>query len=288
MKYDLDWHDLRLFLAVARAGGLNAAARATKVSAPTLGRRMGRLEQALGQPIFTRLRDGYRLTPTGEEVFDHATEVEKAVASLDRWRAGRRSGRAVRVAAGTWTSVYLARNIATLWRADDPFTIEFVTATARADIGRRAADIGLRNARPDERWLAARKVGTVAFAAYAAPDAPAEPQWIGIAGNGALTPSARWIAAHHAADIALWANSPVCAHEIARAGGGAAVLPCFIGDRDDRLERRSEPIADLQHDRWLVAHHDDRHDPSVRSVIDRIVDLVNTDRALMTGEGVAA
>ncbi|MBL4811132.1 MAG: LysR family transcriptional regulator, partial [Rhodobacteraceae bacterium] len=36
MKFD--WDDLRLFLAVAREGGLAAAAASTGKSAPTLGR----------------------------------------------------------------------------------------------------------------------------------------------------------------------------------------------------------------------------------------------------------
>jgi DNA-binding transcriptional LysR family regulator len=40
-----DWDDLRLFLAVAREGGLAAAAAITEKSAPTLGRRMLGLEQ---------------------------------------------------------------------------------------------------------------------------------------------------------------------------------------------------------------------------------------------------
>ncbi len=40
--------------------------------------------------------------------------------------------------------------------------MEFVTTTDRVDIGRRAADIGIRSERPTEQWLAGRQSGKVA------------------------------------------------------------------------------------------------------------------------------
>ena len=61
----VNWEDLNLFLAVARAGGLSAAAAATGKSAPTLGRRMLALEAALGSDLFRRLPRGYELTEGG-------------------------------------------------------------------------------------------------------------------------------------------------------------------------------------------------------------------------------
>ena len=52
-----DWDDLRLFLAVAREGGLAAAAEKSGKSAPTLGRRMLALEQRIGQELFKRCHE---------------------------------------------------------------------------------------------------------------------------------------------------------------------------------------------------------------------------------------
>ncbi len=62
---NFDWDDLRLFLAVAREGGLAAASASTGKSPPTLGRRMLALERRLGLELFERLPRGYALTDQG-------------------------------------------------------------------------------------------------------------------------------------------------------------------------------------------------------------------------------
>ncbi|MER8951058.1 LysR family transcriptional regulator, partial [Mesorhizobium sp. M0809] len=67
-KMDIGWDDLRLFLDVARLGGLSAATGTTRLSAATLGRRVTALEKQIGEPLFVRQQTGYRLTPVGEEL----------------------------------------------------------------------------------------------------------------------------------------------------------------------------------------------------------------------------
>ena len=51
---DFSWDDLRLFLDVARLGGLSAATQTTGLSAATLGRRVTALEHQVGEPLFVR------------------------------------------------------------------------------------------------------------------------------------------------------------------------------------------------------------------------------------------
>ena len=109
---DFSWDDLRLFLDVARLGGLSAATRTSGLSAATLGRRVTALERQVGEPLFLRSQTGYRLTPAGEELLLRAEEVEAAMLALKRWKDGAIGERVVRVSAGPWTSSFLARNIA--------------------------------------------------------------------------------------------------------------------------------------------------------------------------------
>ncbi|OZA19021.1 MAG: LysR family transcriptional regulator, partial [Rhodobacterales bacterium 17-64-5] len=54
----LDWTLIRSFLAVAEAGSLSAAARATGISQPTLGRHIREAEAAPQIPLFTRVAQG--------------------------------------------------------------------------------------------------------------------------------------------------------------------------------------------------------------------------------------
>ena len=58
----MEWSDVRIFLAVVRAGTLGGAARALRLSHPTVGRRLRVLEEATGQTLFQRTADGYILT----------------------------------------------------------------------------------------------------------------------------------------------------------------------------------------------------------------------------------
>src|SRR5690348_18238492 len=108
---DLSWDDLRLFLDVARLGGLSAATATTELSAATLGRRITALERQIGEPLFIRSQQGYALTEAGEELLRRAEDVETAMVSLTRWRDGNVGDAIVRVSAGTWTSAFMSQHI---------------------------------------------------------------------------------------------------------------------------------------------------------------------------------
>ncbi|HET9587088.1 MAG TPA: LysR family transcriptional regulator [Bradyrhizobium sp.] len=79
-----DWNDLRHFLAVARTGSTNAAAKALRVNQSTVQRRLAALEEGIGRKLFERYPGGYRLTSLGEDIRRHAEAVEAAVAALER------------------------------------------------------------------------------------------------------------------------------------------------------------------------------------------------------------
>ncbi len=284
---DLNWDDLKLFLDVARMGGLNAAARATGASPATLGRRVLALEAVMGEPLFVRSASGYRLTEAGENLREHAAGIEQSFAALNTWRKERHGERTIRVSAGHWTASYLARNIAHLWRPDDRFRIEFVTANEKVDIGRREADLGLRNSRPTEQWLAGRLIGQTAYALYAGRNlvlGVAAGMFVGLSGS-LVTPTARWLETHHGDRIGVRGNDATSILELVAAGAGLSVFPCFIGDADPRLVRVTGAIiAELTSEHWLVSHHDERHAPQVRTVANRIANLMKTDASLFAGD----
>lgn len=283
----ISWDDLRLFLDVARLGGLSAATATTGLSAATLGRRVTKLEHEIGEPLFVRSQTGYRLTAAGEGMLAHAEEVEAAMLGLKRWREGAVGDRIVRISAGAWTSDFLSRHISELWTVDDGIRIELVTAYEKVDIGRRAADIGLRSARPTEPNLAGRLVGRIAYALYCAPrliNGVAAGMFVGVTGEAGAVASARWLMAHHGNRIGVRGNDVHSVRELVAAGAGLGVLPCFIGDSDTRLVRIAAPIPELRTEQWLVSHHEDRHRPEVRKVSDRIAGLLRRHRQLFAGE----
>ena len=287
MKNDFGWDDLRLFLDVARLGGLSAATSTTGLSAATLGRRITVLEQQLGQPLFVRSQTGYRLTPAGEDLLERAEDVEAAMLSLKRWKEGTRGERTVRVSAGPWTSAFVASQIENIWTVEDRFGIELVTANQKVDIGRRHADLGIRSQRPTEQWLAGRMIGTVAHALYSGRNLVNGIKaglFVGVVGEGSQVQSARWLQAHHGDRIAVRCNDAMAVRELVAAGAGMSVFPCFAGDSDPRLVRLATPIKELETEQWLVSHHEERHQPAVHAVADRIAALMKQHGPLFRGE----
>ncbi|GGF08924.1 hypothetical protein GCM10011611_13000 [Aliidongia dinghuensis] len=91
----MDWNDIRLFLAVAQAGSLSAAARQEQVGIATVGRRVHALEAALSVRLFDRLPEGYALTAEGRDFVPMAEEMH-ATAEVMRRRADAAEERAIR------------------------------------------------------------------------------------------------------------------------------------------------------------------------------------------------
>src|SRR6266851_2467220 len=87
----LDWNDVRTFLAVAESGSLNAAARALRMTQPTVSRRMDELEYRLGASLFIRSPRGIALTEAGESVRDLAASMARFGESIIRNVAGQDS-----------------------------------------------------------------------------------------------------------------------------------------------------------------------------------------------------
>jgi LysR family transcriptional regulator, transcriptional activator of nhaA len=71
----LNYHHLRYFWAVARAGGLRKAAEQLHVSQPTISAQIAALEETLGEKLFWRTGRNLTLTDTGQEVLGYAEEI---------------------------------------------------------------------------------------------------------------------------------------------------------------------------------------------------------------------
>lgn len=272
MKRTLDLDDVALFLAVADAGGLAGAVRATGASAPTISRRMAELERRVGRRLFERGPRGYALTADGRDLLVEAEDLRAAAARLGRWAEGARSALRVRITAGLWTSRLLARRIGAVWSRGDGWVPEFLASNANVDIARREADIGVRNRRPDQPWLAGRRSGFVEYAVYGT--GPEVAGYVGLGAGLADTPSQRWLAAERGSEIVTTASDMRLALDLALAGVGRVVLPTFAGDGETGIVRLSPPIGEIGHEEWLVCHHDARHDPPVRAALEALARLL--------------
>ncbi|EJN05453.1 LysR family transcriptional regulator [Phyllobacterium sp. YR531] len=280
-----NWDDLKLFLHVAREGGLTGASEKTGASPATIGRRLLALEHRMGRNFFVRRQTGYSLTKDGQALLTHVLAMNEAAQSIGAWNEGVNELPTVRISAGSWMSHFMAVNLAQLWTPDDPFRLCFKTAEIRLDLAHREAEIGIRNSFPESTSLAARPIGDVAYAPYCAShfNMVRDCNWVGIGADDAVAPSARWLLAQTDLWVTIWANTPRMLHDLLRSGAGRGVLPCFVGDTDPALVRAGEDIKPLYHRQWLVMHNDDRHRPEIRTLVERLAQLIEKQQPLFRG-----
>ncbi len=258
-----DWDDLRLFLSVAREGGLAAAAASTGKSPPTLGRRMLALERRLGCDLFRRMARGYELTDEGQDLLAKATTLENQLRPMIETDPDQALP-VVKVSAGIWVTRLLCAHVPEL-TGSDRIRLRFIAADEKVDIGRREALIGIRNQQPEGIGLAGRRITRIRFAAYARHDNIET--WARVIGT---TPSAKWVQETARQTNAIEVTSPRNALDLALRGTARVVLPTFVGAQLEELKQVSPLIKELEHDQWLVTHNEDRFLPEVRKVIDRI------------------
>lgn len=283
---DISWDDLQLFYRVAESGGLSGAARATGLSAPTLGRRMLALEQETGRSLFLRRQTGYELTPDGTALLARVRAMQAAAQPVREFLQDSTEAPWIRISAGTATASFLADRICDLSKPGDGVRLHFVTTEARLDIAHREVDLGIRNRPAEQGNLASRPLGNLRFAPYHAHGVarPELQDWVAVEPGAARHPAAHWLHAQPDLRIAVLANNVAMVHQLVRSGAGKGVMPCLLGDADPGLTRAGPLIPELDETQHLVMHDDDRHRPALRRLIERIVLLYKENAALLAGE----
>jgi DNA-binding transcriptional LysR family regulator len=279
------WDAYQLFLDVARGGGLTAAAAATGLSPATVGRRMLELESRIGRPLFLRSQTGYALTGEGQALFDQLLDMEAAARKVDSWQREAAGTAIVRIACGTWVGRLLSQNMPSICSERDGFRIDLHLAERRASLAHRESDIGIRAFEPEETNLAAVRTGDVAYAAYQARNMrfSGPKRFLAVAEEEAISNYLRWPHRNEGEAIAVTVNRPRSLYDLTLAGAGIAVLPCFVGDLEPRLERVGDEIDALRHGQWIVMNDTDRHRREIRIVVDRMIRLLRSHADLFAG-----
>jgi len=230
------------------------------------------------------------LSEDGASLRERVLVLDAVRRELADWLAEPVARTTVRLSAGTWTCSYLVERFAELHQANDNFSLQFISTEHQLGIAHREIDIGLRNARPEENNLVARRTSEVCFASYASAELCARNSnadqlpWLLVVPECARTRSTRWMVEHRIANARVQASSTRTLLDLALAGAGATVLPCFVGDRLPTLRRVGPIIDELTESQWLVLHSETRNRPAVRTVIDRLSALFETCGDLYRGE----
>ncbi|MFW2829245.1 LysR family transcriptional regulator [Sphingomonas sp. ID0503] len=291
----MNWDDLRIFIAVARAGQIAKAAAGLNMDATTVSRRLQRLEKALPEVLFERHRDGPRLTEAGQRLADKVGQMDDIMQRLGEADTPDPSG-TVRVSAsegfGIW---FLARHLDAFADAYPSIHIDLVATSGFLSPSKRETDVAILLARPRKGPLVTRKLTDYGLRLYASRgyvEASAairtaadlrQHRLIGYIPDFIYAPELRYL---EELDVGLEphlrTSSINAQHQLAASGAGIAILPCFIGDIDPTLTRILPDIR-IQRSFWLVTHRDTRDLTRTRCFLDWIVKVTAAERDLLLG-----
>jgi len=293
-----DWDDLRYFLASSRAGTFAEAARALKVSSPTVGRRLKALEQRLRLQLFRKGENRLQLTDHGLAILAVAEEMERTSFELARLaeRQSLATEKPVRITAVAPVALFLTRHFDELYASSDQTAIEIVSTGRCLSLARNEAEIALRSSRAlGSGNLLCRRIGRIAYALYASKEfiRNRKIRTLEEARRSTLiryerTPNRRsqsnWLdrfVTESAATLRL--NDFHLMREAVFRGAGIGLLPCCVADDEAGLVRLTAPPAELTENTYLLLHPNVRKIPSVRRAADALVELFDSSREKFLG-----
>lgn len=155
------WDDMKVFLAVAREESLSGAGRVLKLDPATVGRRIARLEQALGAALFVKSPQGYALSAAGERLLAHGEAAEAAMRAAGEALSGpsdRLSGQ-IRIGAPDGCANYLLPQVCAGIGAENPdLDIQIVALPRVVNLSRREADMAITVSPPSAGQLLVQKI----------------------------------------------------------------------------------------------------------------------------------
>jgi len=172
----IPWNDVQLVLAIDQTGSLSAAARALRLTQPTVSRRLAGLEAELGEALFQRAVGGTTPTSFGERLLEPARRMAECAAEVDHAVADANANPrgVVRISAAPGMAYAFVAPVAAYLRKKLPdVRLEVVATTRYVDLVRREADLAIRwqstSRRDSQRDLEVIAEVEHPIAVYAAP-----------------------------------------------------------------------------------------------------------------------
>ena len=282
-----DWNRARAFLVTAEEGSLSAASRALSIAQPTLGRQIKALEVELGVALFERSGRGLEITPSGRELLEHARIMGDAANKLSLVSSGKSESLEgnIAITATEMMAVFIMPPLIQKLRKQEPgINIELISSNQASDLMRREADIAIRNFRPTQPDLIAKKIKNLNYHLYATPEylasignpktakALSQAEFIGfnrashlieILNEKGFTISDRNFSVKSESSASNWA--------LVKQGLGLGGMQEDIGDADPLVERALPNFRLPQTELWLVAHRELKVNKRIRMVFDFLI-----------------
>lgn len=279
-----DWNRARAFLVTAEEGSLSAAARALGMTQPTLGRQVSALEEELSVVLFERVGLGLELTPTGLDLLEHVRSMGEAASRVSLTASGQSQNieGTVCISASEVFSVFLLPPIiAKLHKLEPKISIEIIATNETSDLRKREADIALRNFRPTQPELIAKKIKDVSARLYATPnylnsinnptsvDDLEQASFISFDNTGMLMNELNKRGMNLTKkNFSLLSENYLVHWELVKQGLGIGIMPEEIADADPLVQQVLPKLEAITFPIWLTTHRELNTSRRVRMVFD--------------------
>jgi DNA-binding transcriptional LysR family regulator len=267
-----NWDDLRFVLAMSRHGTMSAAARHLSTNVATVSRRLDRLSQDLGLPLFEKRGQGWVGTPTARRLADLAESVDQELRGRSLAQAASGGGAPCPIEIAAPPAVHaalLVPRVGALLARFPQLRPSFADKMLSQGLGE--ADIQIRVDRPEGGRLKARRLMSYVSHVHHGADHRLDGRWIGLGPRYAeadklplLYPGADPLPMVRVGSMGALAG-------LAAETGLPAYLPDFLARRHPGLRVADLPDNARARELW-IAYHETRHgDETLRAVVDWIV-----------------
>jgi DNA-binding transcriptional LysR family regulator len=267
----MNWDDLRIVAAVRDAGTYAGAGARLRVDETTVGRRLARIERALGIRLFEAVDGARKPTLACEVVLGHVQAMAGHVAEIGK--VGENlpglTGHFRIASTNTVAEELLSPRAATFLVRNPGLSLQFLTSSANVKFSRWAADFAIRLRKPDKGDFTISKLAEVRLyfiEPAAAPDS--DPVVCGYPDDLGAIPESQFLKARGLQQRARCVTDNIrVIRQLIRSHQAVGILPeysCADLLADRRLRATLLP---RRRDVWLLVQNHLKRDPAARAVI---------------------
>jgi DNA-binding transcriptional LysR family regulator len=289
-----DWDDIRVFLAVARQGGLANAAQSLGVNHTTVARRLSNLEFKLGARLAVRTTTGITLTLQGEALFRYAERIEAETLAFEQHlisAGGTISGKVrlgTREGFGSWL---VCPKIPALMKRHPDLMLELVSEARVVNLLKGDADVTVTLSYPSQNRIVVQKLteyrmGLFASHSYLEAHGPIntiedlrDQNVIWYIDDVIDIEEQRYLQSIVSiAKAGFRASNILAQYEVAARGGAVGMFPVYKAGQDPNLVRILPDEVEDKRSYWLSVHPDSQHVANVRAIIEFLIEIVREQK----------
>jgi len=260
-----NWDDLKFCLALERYTTMTAAAKALGTNVATVSRRIERMTEQAGQPLFVRDQTQWVATALGKKLADLAGHLETGIQSSAPMVGQKLRRQTLRLSLPDMLACVIAKqDMSPLY--DQLPNLELSFSDKPASLAYGETDLVLSHVEPTEGRVLRRKITDLYFALYqhAGWNAPAT-NWLSIASNHDLEQQQDQMD-QFGGPAAITVPNVAQAVDITTIRPVASLLPVTWAQRNPNLVALPA-VRPQPYPVWMSYHVTRRHDPVIQHAI---------------------